>query len=322
MELFYLTLKQMLMMFSLIAIGFLFKKKRILPDDADTALAKLETNLFVPALSLYTLMTQCTVKTFVENSYILLIGFIITTCAILISYPLSKVFVRKSNKTAKAAYKRNIYKYALTFANFGFMGNFIILGVWGEEVFFKYILFTFFVSIFCYSWGMYILIPKDQNKGMLANLKNGLLKPPMIALVIGIIIGLFNLKSFIPDFILTAIDNAGKCQGPVAMVLAGIVIGSYNFKKLVTNIKVYGASIFRLIIIPAVMMLILKLLGFNDELMTLALICFATPLGLNTIVYPAAYGGETETGASMTMISHALAVITIPVMYLVFIVLL
>ena len=56
--------------------------------------------------------------------------------------------------------------------------------------------------------------------------------------------------------------------------------------------------------------------------MTIALIAFATPPVLNTIVYPSAYGGEKKTGASMAMISHTLSVITIPLMYLIFIVLL
>jgi predicted permease len=74
--------------------------------------------------------------------------------------------------------------------------------------------------------------------------------------------------------------------------------------------------------IPALIMIVLKLIGISDEIMTLALIAFATPLGLNTIVYPAAYGGDTKTGASMATISHTLSVITIPLMYLVFIVLL
>ena len=104
------------------------------------------------------------------------------------------------------------------------------------------------------------------------------------------------------------------------MILAGFVIGGYNFKGLIFNKKVYIATILRLIILPAIIMLALKGIGANDEMMILALIAFATPLGLNTIVYPAAYGGETETGASMTMISHTLSVITIPLMYLLFIV--
>lgn len=106
------------------------------------------------------------------------------------------------------------------------------------------------------------------------------------------------------------------------MVLAGVVIGGYKFKDLISDKKVYAVSFLRLIVIPALMMFVLMLLGTDPEIMTLALICYATPLGLNTIVYPAAYGGDTKTGASMAMISHTLSVITLPIMYLLFIVLL
>ena len=110
-------------------------------------------------------------------------------------------------------------------------------------------------------------------------------------------------------------------MGPCAMLLAGIVIGGYNFKGLLTNKKVYLVSLLRLIVIPGVIALVLKAIGTSSEIVTLALIAFATPLGMNTIVYPAAYGGDTETGASMTMISSTLSVITIPLMYLLFVVL-
>lgn len=218
------------------------------------------------------------------------------------------------------AYQRNVYKYAMTFGNFGFMGNFIILGVWGTYFFYKYTLFTFLVGILCNSWGLYILIPKGRNANIFDNLKKGFLTPPMIALIIGMSFGLLNLSKYVPEFLINAFDSAGKCQGPVAMVLAGFVIGGYNFRELISTKKVYVASFLRLVVLPAIIVLVLKMIGANDELMSLALIAFGTPLGLNTIVYPAAYGGETKTGASMTMISHTLSVITIPLMYLIFIV--
>ena len=319
MEIFNLTLQQMLMMFTLILIGFLLRKKSILPENSHITMSKLETFIFVPALSLFNQMTKCTVETFTENSVLILYGLITVVCAVALSYPLSKVFIRNHAQSSELSYQRNIYKYALTFGNYGFMGNFIILGVWGSDFFYKYSLFTFFVGIVCSGWGLYILIPKDRNVSIWANLKKGLLTPPLIALVVGMIFGLLNLKQYVPAFLLNALDNASKCQGPVAMVLAGFVIGGYNFKELLMNKKVYVATALRLIVIPAVMMLVLEMLGTNDEIMTLALIAFATPLGLNTIVYPAAYGGDTKTGASMTMISHTLSVITIPLMYLVFI---
>jgi predicted permease len=41
----------------------------------------------------------------------------------------------------------------------------------------------------------------------------------------------------------------------------------------------------------------------------------ATPLGLNTIVFPEAYGGDPETGASMALISHLLCLVSIPLFF-------
>ncbi len=321
MEIFFKTLQQMLVMFVFILLGFVLRKAKILPEDSDVAMSRLETYIFVPALSLFNQMTNCTLKTFTENSILILYGMIIVLISIFVAYPLSCLFIRKKT-TSELAYQRNVYKYAMTFGNYGFMGNFIALGVWGNEFLYKYMMFTFIVGVLCSSWGLYILVPKDENVSFLKNLKKGLLTPPLIALVTGMAFGILNLRQYVPEFLLTVFSNAGSCQGPVAMVLAGFVIGGYNFKELITNKKVYFATALRLVVIPAVMMIALKLLGTNEEIMTLALICFATPLGLNTIVYPAAFGGETKTGASMAMISHTLSVATIPLMYLIFIVLL
>lgn len=318
MEIFYLTLSQMLMMFTLILLGFVLRKAHILPDNANTTMAKLETYIFVPALTLSGMLNQCTIASFTANWKLMLYGAVIIAAALLLAYPLSTLFVRKAD-TPESSYQRNIYKYAMVFGNYGFMGNFIVKGIWGEEAFFRYLLFCFVIGIVCHSWGLYVLIPKEKG---LAGLKKGLLNPMMIALVVGIIAGLLNVKPHLPLFVTNVLTNAGNCMGPVAMVLAGFVIGGYDLREVLLNKKVYVASIMRLVVIPALLMLVLKVLGTPEDIMTLALICFATPLGLNTIVYPAAYGGDTKTGASMTTISSTLAVITIPLMYLVFIVLL
>ncbi len=317
MDIFKLTLSQMLLMFLFIVVGFGLRKGKILPEDSDTCMSRLETYLFVPALNLYNMMTNCTVKSFADNSILILYGAVIVLLAMLLAYPLSKLFMPEK----EFAYQRNVYKYAMTFGNYGFMGNFIALGIWGNEGLFKYTMFCLPVTLACCSWGMYILIPKDSEKSMFKNLTSGLTKPPMIALLIGVISGFLGLKQYLPDFLLNMLSNASNCMGPVSMVLAGFVIGGYNFRGLLFNKKVYIATALRLFVLPSVMLIILHLLGTSKEIMTWILIAFATPLGLNTIVYPASFGGETETGASMAMISHTLSVITIPLMYLLYIVL-
>lgn len=315
MDIFLLTLQQLMMMASLMVAGFLLRKKNIVPENTGVALSKLETYIFVPALSITNQLNNCTVETFLNNSKLILYGAVITAVAIPLGVLLSRLFVRKNS------YTRNVYQYGLTFSNYGFIGNFIILGVWGDLMFYKYTMFTFILAIACSSWGLYMLIPKGQAS-LWQNLKKGLTAPPMLALFFGIICGLLNLKQYFPDFLLSALDNASKCMGPAAMLLSGMVIAGYNVRELMANKKVYILAIVRLILIPSAFLIVLKLLNVSEEIMILLLVAFASPLGMNTIVYPAAYGGETKTGASMTMISSALCVITLPIMYYLFVVIL
>lgn len=313
MEVFNLTVNQMLMMFSLIIVGFFLRKKNILPENSHVTMSRLETYVFLPALNLLNMLTKCTVKSFSENWQLIFYGFILVVIAILVSYPVSKLFSKKDD------YQRNIYKYALTFGNYGFMGNFLVLAIWGSDTLFKYSMFTMLISFVCNSWGLYVLIPKGENSSIFKSIKKGLLAPPTVALVLGMILGLLNVEAYVPGFVMDVLSNASSCMGPVSMLLAGVVIGSYEFKSLFTNAKVYIITFLRLILIPAIMVTVLKLLGVSEEVVLFALIVFATPLGLNTIVFPAAYGGDTKTGASMAMISHTLSVITIPLMYLLFV---
>lgn len=317
MEIFNLTLSQLLMMFTFILVGFVLRKAKILPEASDLTMSRLETYVFVPALTLNTYITKCTVITLKENSVLILYGLVLTAVAMLMSYPTSGLFIRNSKNNSELAYQRNIYKYAMTFGNYGFMGNFIILGVWGSDMYFKYSMFVFVLGLLCSSWGLFILFPKDaREKGAIRSILKRMLTPPILALAVGIAAGLMSVKEYVPGFFMTVLSNGADCMGPVAMVLAGFVIGGYGFRSLLTNKKVYHATILRLIVIPALMVLLLRFAGAGKEVMTLALIAFGTPLGLNTIVYPAAYGGDTKTGASMAMISHTLSVITIPFMYL------
>jgi len=305
---FELTLNQMLVMATLMAVGFALRRLRILPDSAAAVLSRLEVWVLVPSLSLYTQITKCTAKNFVDNMHLMVYGLVAVIFCMMLAVPLSALFEKKG-------YSRNLYKYALTFGNYGYMGNFIVLGMFGNDVFYKYSLVVFFIGIACSSWGLYVLIPKEKGASFVKNIKRFFATPPFVALLVGMSIGLTGLSKYVPEFLLKSFENAGNCQGPVAMLLAGVVIGGFDLKKLLKNIKVYIVTLLRLIVIPTVIALVLILLKTDIMIVRLLLIAFATPIGLNTIVYPAAYSADVETGASMTVISHILCVVTLPLMF-------
>lgn len=193
------------------------------------------------------------------------------------------------------------------------MGNAVVLGVFGEEILFDYMIFTLPLNLYVYSIGTASLIPSD--KGGKVSLKT-FVNPIFISLILGAVCGLCSIP--LPKFITSAISSAGACMSPLAMLLTGFIIGGYSLKKLASDKKVYLASLIRLIILPSLFMLVLLALKTDNAIIRAALCATAMPLGLNTVVFPAAYGGDTTPGASMALISHLISIITIPVMFAIF----
>ena len=307
MQVFTATLNQMLVLFIFMALGFFLNKKRLLPLDDSVVLSKLETYAFVPCLVFSVFYKYCTVENFKQKWTYMLYGAAVMAVSLPIGIVLAKFF-------AKDGYLKKIYTYSFAVANFSFMGNAVVLGVFGERVLFDYMIFTLPLNLYVYSIGTASLIPAE--KGGKLSVKT-FVNPIFIALILGAVRGLFAVP--LPKFITTAISSAGACMSPLAMLLTGFVIGEYNLKTLASDKKVYLASVIRLIILPSAFMAVLLLLKTDKDIIRVALCATAMPLGLNTVVFPAAYGGDTTPGAGMALVSHLISIITIPVMFSIFI---
>ena len=306
MKVFSATFNQMLVLFIFMAVGFLLNKKKLLPENGSTTLSKLETYLFVPCLVFTVFNKYCTVENFKQKWVYIIYGTVIMAVSLVIGILLAKLF-------AKENYLRKIYTYSFAVANFSFMGNAVVLGVFGEEILFDYMIFTLPFNLYVYSIGTASLIPGE--KGRKISLKT-FVNPIFISLILGAVCGLTSLP--LPQFLTSAVNSAGSCMSPLAMLLTGFVIGGYSLKKLASDKKVYFASAIRLIILPTIFMLVLMAMKTDSAIIRAALCATAMPLGLNTVVFPAAYGGDTTPGASMALISHLISIITIPVMFAIF----
>ncbi len=313
LEVFKATFSQMMVMFLCLIVGFILNKKKLVPENGATVLSKLENYVLVPSLIINTFMDKCTVEALSKHYKLVLYSAVAVAVGVGLAYLLSGLF-------EKDEYKKNIYKYAIAFGNFSFMGNAIVPAILGggnsdlaQEWAFKYLLFSLCLNLVVYTWGIIILIPKDKKQGK--NPMANLLNPTVISIVIGVVLGLTGAQKFVPVFITSTLSSFQSCMGPVAMVLTGFVIGGYNISKLLKNKKVYVMTALRLFVFPVLFVGILMLLKADTEAITLCFFAYSTPMGLNTVIFPAAYGGDTETGAAMAMISHTLCIVSIPLMY-------
>lgn len=307
MDIFQSTLSQTVFLFSLIIIGYILGKGKFIPEQSSAVLAKFENIVFLPALILNTFIESFTVDQLVAARDLMLVSFAIIFASIPIAVVISKIL-------AKDKYTQNIYAYGLVFSNFGFMGNAVVSAIF-PEIFFEYLLYTLPLWIMAYVWGVPVLLiagsgekqsPKERAKAF-AN-------PMLIAMVIGMLIGVTGIH--IPQWTANIISSLGSCMSPVAMLLTGVTVSKIQLKKTLLNFKIYLVSVIRLLLIPLVFLLAAKIIPFSKTIFTCAACALAMPLGLSPVVVPSAYGKDTSTAAGLTVVSHLLSCITIPVIFM------
>ncbi len=320
MQLFLSTMSQMAYLFSFIALGFILTKIGGLPKDSAKVISKLENNLLLPAMVLNTFTQRFTVETLSTAGKTLVYSLVVLLIAICASLILTRILT-------KDGYLRKIYTYGLSFSNFGFMGYAVVNALF-PEIYFEYVLFTLPLWTGIYVWGTPELLIADANKkGLKARLMN-FVNPMFICMIIGMVFGLTGImgsmdaagETFVAHgsvkWFMDVIAAAEKCMSPLAMLLTGITLAFIDLKKTFTTLSIYLVSVLRLLVFPGIFILLGKLCGFADGTLFLCALCtLAMPLGLSTIVVPAAYGRDTSQAAGMALISHALSCITIPIIF-------
>ncbi len=218
----------------------------------------------------------------------------------------------------KDQYVRNLYTYGLSFSNFGFVGNAVVMALF-PDVFANYLIFVIPLWVMIYVWAVpMLLIPADkEKKGMLGRLKS-FLNSMFAGIVIGMIFGISGLGNMLPDFVINSVDTLGDCMSPVAMLLMGITVAEIDFKKALGSPSVYVVTAVRLLLIPLVAIGILSFISVPYPIALCVVCSLAMPLGLNTIVIPKAYGLDSSVTSGMALISHALSCATIPLVFMIF----
>lgn len=313
---FFATLTPLLTLFICIAAGFVIYKCRLLPDNAAKVMAVMETWVFCPALSFMTMVRFCTVDSIGEHLVNIVLASIGVAVSMTVAILLSKAFAKRDSA------ERGIYAYGIAFANGGYMGDPVVQTMFGDAVLARYKIYYLPLTLLINSWGVSILIPSSEKKSFF--LKK-LINPPTIAMLLGVTVGLSGLGKYLPVVVTNSLDTLKACMGPVAMLLTGVTIAKYDIFSMFKNKRVYAVTAMRLVVMPTLIISLLYGvktlanaafgLSIGNDVLFLTFFATATPLGLNTIIFPSAYGGDPETGASMAMISHTLCIITMPLLF-------
>lgn len=292
------TLEQMMFLFLCILAGYFLNRAKILPGEADVVISRLLSYVFLPALNINSFRKYCTPDNLSANAGSLFYSLLFLALSIGVAFLLAPRFARDKAE-------EGIFRYSIAIANFGFMGNSLVQGLLGDEALFHYLIYTLPLNVFVYSVGV-IWVTAGKKKFSPGDLVN----PVFFSALAGIVLGLTRLP--LPGFAVKAVESCAGSFSPLAMILTGVVVAKFDLKALCGEKRVYVLTALRLVVIPLAFFLLTRALNVPRDIARMVLIASAMPLGLNTIVFPAAYGGDETLGASMAVISNVIGILTVP----------
>ena len=308
LETFLTTLGEMSQILMLLALGYLFNKLRVITRAAEQVLSRLATMLFLPSLTLYSNMMECKIESLASYVPLVMVGTAFCLVSILIGYPAAKLFEKEDE------YQQGVYRYAMAIPNTGAVGTPLMLAFFGTSGLFQLNLFGFVSGILTYSWGIVQLQPSHGKTTFVQNLKK-CINPQFLAMVTGMILGLLGADQWMPTPVVDVVSDLGSCYVTIALLLTGFSLADYPITEVFGDVKVYLYTLLRLILMPCLYLVIMLIFKAPLMLAIMVALTYASPCGMNVVIYPAAYNKECKAGASMVLISTLVSMVSVPVIY-------
>jgi predicted permease len=286
---------QISIMYVLMAIGFIAYRKKLIDNEGTKQISNLLVWIINPLIMVTRYQMDFSLVKLMELGF----SFIVSLGAMLLGFFIGKIVFKKEQR---------IDKFAIGFANAGFIGIPLVTGIMGiDKVFFLSAYLVCF-NILSYTYGIYLV---SKNKSLIT-MKSIILNPGIIAVIFGLMIFISPIK--LPDFLYNAFNLVGQTNTPIAMILLGTYIAKTKIITLFNNKYAYFVCFVKLIVIPMVILIIFKFLPSDlGEIKKVVLIAMSTPVGLTVPMFSQMYGGDYEYGAKLVGLSTMLSLITIPI---------
>ena len=277
------------------AVGVYLSRKGFLSPQGTKDLGAILLRVIIPCVIVKSYITEFSRERLLElalSAGLALIGFIL---AMVISY---LVFGKR----------RRLENFAASFCNAGFIGIPLAQAIIGEEGVFYIAASVALLNLFQWTYGVYIMADRKDAISAKTIAKN----PVVIAIVIGVV--LFVSQIPVPGIVTSTLGYIAGMNTPIAMILMGTYLAKLPLKKLLDK-RAYGCVLFRLVIIPAVILLVFWVLPVsNADIALAAFLAAATPVGANICVFAQQYDCDYEFSVVTVCLSTLLSVITVPLL--------
>ena len=293
-----ILLQQTIIMFALMLLGLLLSRRGMITEQGSRDLSNVLLYAVIPCVILRSYMSEFSTEKLRAMGLSALIAVIAFAASIAVAY-------------LTCGTRHRIENFAVAFGNAGFIGIPLVTAVFGPEAAFYVVSFSTFANLLQWTYGIVIISGKKETM----NLRMVFVNPVFISMVIGI--ALFVLQPALPTIVTCTIGYIADGNTVLAMIILGYYLSKVQLRGLFADARLYLFSALRLLVVPAVTILVFLPFPFaRGEITLITLIAAATPIASSTAIFAQKFDQDYRRAVSYVCLSTFLSVATLPLVML------
>ncbi len=285
----------------LMATGFLLRRRGLIDDAFSKSLSSLIVNVGQPMLIISSLIS---LEYSPENLRRGLIALALSFALHVFMGTLAHLALRR----VKNVDERKIFEFSVMFTNCGFIGFPIIESLYGKEGLFCGAFYLVGFHLFIWTWGMAILSRgRDDIK---LTPKKIFVNHGTVPSLIGFV--LFLLPFRLPGFLTSSASYLSSLTTPISLLITGSLIATGSLRDMFGRARLYAVSALRLIVLPILVCVLLKLCGLSEFLIVFGTVMAAMPSASVITMLGELYGIDPPAASRMVGLTSVLCVVTLP----------
>lgn len=301
-----LLMEQIIQLFLMIFMGFLIVKAKLLNSEDSKILSIIVLYLIIPCVIINAFQVDYTPQT-VKGLLIALAGSVMTQVILLIVVSiLGRVFHLNEVEVASIYY-----------SNSGNLIVPIVMFILGKEWVLYGCVFMSVQLVFIWTHCKKII-----SRESVYDWRKIVLNINMISIAIGIV--LFLTRIHLPEDINSTLSAVGSMIGPASMIVTGMLFAGMDFKQIFASKRVYFVTFLRLIVVPAIALVLIKfsylasLSSNGPKIMLIVFLAIITPSASTVTQMCQVYGNDSQYASAINVVTTLLAIITMPLMVMLF----
>lgn len=290
-----------LALFVMLVVGYVARRAKIINDSVSKALSAIVIKIGQPFMIVGAMIgVEFSLERLKDGLLVLALGLVFHAIIAVIAYFAVFKF--------KAIEERKITEFAMIFGNCGFIGFPLVESVLGKEGLFYAAFFLISFNLFMWTWGI-VVLARDRAD-IKVNPKTMIFNYGTIPCVMGVMV--YALQIPVPEFLEMSVSYLGSLCTPISMLITGALIGTVSLKELFCDLKIYYTCFVKLVLGPAVVVILMCVLRFDSFYTLLMAITFAMPTATATVMFAELYEIEKKRAAICAGVCSILSMITMP----------